>query len=203
MGYQVVLTDISRGMLERARTKLSELKFDKRVEIRISDVCSMPEFEDDQFAMVICEGDALSYCGDHHAATREFARVVRSGGTVVASVDNRASAVNWLRGKGDLEALEQLLETGDVIMPLECEEFSYVVHTFTAEELRELFESYGLLVQRIIGKLVVAGRLECFRSRDPEIQESLHRLELKYSSNPAFLPWAGHLEIVGRKQADR
>ncbi len=199
MGYRVVLTDISEGMLNKAREKVSELKLDNQIEIRISDICSMPEFGDEQFAMVLCEGDPLSYCGNHRVAVKELVRVVQPGGIVIASVDNRAAALNWLRKKDDHNAIQQLLQTGEVVMPQEREEFCYVIHAFTPDELRELFESNGLSVERIIGKLVIARRLACFKSKDPIIQEWLYHLELKYNDNPAFYPWAGHLEIVGRK----
>ena len=95
MGYHVVLTDISEGMLDKARKKVSELKLDNQIEIKISNICNMTEFGDNQFAMALCEGDPFSYCGDHHAATKELARVVQPGGIVIASVDNRVSALNW------------------------------------------------------------------------------------------------------------
>jgi len=199
MGYRVVLTDISDGMLEKAKRKASTLKLDNLIEIRISNICHMPEFEDGQFAMVLCEGDPLSYCGDHHVATKELARVVQNGGAVIASVDNRASALNWLREKNDFEDIRQLLETGDVVMHHERVEFRYVIHAFTPEELQKLFESNGLKVERIIGKLVIASRLTCFRSEDPAVQEELYNLESKYNADPAYYPWGGHLEIVGRK----
>ena len=61
-------------------------------------------------------GDPLSYCGDYHAAVREFVRVVRAGGTVIASVDNRACALNWIKGQGEAGAIEQLLATGNVVL---------------------------------------------------------------------------------------
>jgi ubiquinone/menaquinone biosynthesis C-methylase UbiE len=200
MGHHVVLTDISEGMLDKARKKVSELKLDNQIEIKISNICDMPEFGDNQFAMALCEGDPLSYCGDHHAAIKELARVVQPSGIVIASVDNRASALNWLKDKDDPAAVEQLLEKGEVMMHQEREEFRYVIHAFTPEELQELFDSNGLLVERIIGKLVIAHRLACFKSEDPMIQEWLYQLELKHNDDPAFYPWGGHLEIVRRKR---
>ena len=200
MGYNVVLTDISQGMLIKAREKFSKLKLDSKIDIRISNICNMTEFDDNQFAMVLCEGDPLSYCGDHHAAIKEVVRVVQPDGIVIASVDSRAAALNWLRDKDDHNAIQRLLEMGEVLMPQEREELCYVIHAFTPEELKGLFESNGLSVERIIGKLVIANRLVCFKSRDPKIQEWLYHLELKYNDNPAFYPWSGHLEIVGRKR---
>jgi ubiquinone/menaquinone biosynthesis C-methylase UbiE len=200
LGYRVVLIDISQEMLGKARKKVSKLKLDNQIEIRSSNICNMPEFKDEQFAMVLCEGDPLSYCGDHYAAIKELVRVVQQRGTVIASVDNRASALSWIREKTDPKVFQQLLETGKVVMPLEREEFCYVIHAFTPEEIKELFESNGLAVERIIGKPVIAHRLGLFKSENPADQEWLYRLELKYNDDPAFYPWGGHLEIVGRKR---
>ncbi len=200
IGYHVVLTDISRGMLEKAKKKVSALKLDNYIEIRVSNICHMPEFKDNQFAMVLCEGDPLSYCGDHHAAIRELVRVVQLKGRVIASVDNRATALGWFKDKDDREAVQRLLETGKVVPPQEREEFSYVNHAFTPEELRELFESNGLSVERIIGKPVIAHRFAWSKSEDPKVQDWLYHLELKYNDDPAFYPWGIHLEIVGRKR---
>lgn len=199
MGYRVVLTDISKEMLEKAKKRVEELGLASQIEIMISDICNMPEFPDNHFAMVLCEGDPLSYCGDHNRAIIEFVRVIKPGGVVIASVDNRASSLNWLRDKNDHSAVQRLLETGEVVIPEELEELSFTVHAFTSKELRQLFESNGLSVERIIGKPVIVHRLPWFKSKDPVIQEWLYNLELKYNDKPDFYPWAGHLEIAGRK----
>ena len=200
MGFRVVLTDISEELLARAREKLAATNLADKVDIRVSNICHMPEFRDEQFGMVLCQSDPLSYCGDHQAAIKEFVRVVKPGGTVIASVDSRGSALNWPVVKQDRDAVRRLLETGDVALPHDREEHSYVIHAFTPDELRELFEANGLSVERIIGKPVIAQRLSFFKSEDPAIQDWLYSLELQHNSDPAYLPLGGHLEIVGRKR---
>lgn len=200
MGCNVVLTDISKGMLEKAKIKANQFGLEKLIKIMISDICRMPEFPDDHFDMVLCQGDPLSYCGDHKKALAECVRIVKPGGAVIASVDSRASALAWLKDSEDRKAVKWLLDTGEVEMPTEKEEFTYTIHAFTPEELKDLFESNGLQVERIIGKLVIAPRLSFFKSEDPKIQEWLYNLELKYNDNPAFYPRAGHLEVAGRKK---
>jgi len=200
MGYKVVLTDISTGMLDKAKEQVKQLDLQSQIKIVISDICHMPEFSDNHFDMVLCQGDPLSYCGDHKKALSECVRVLKPGGALIASVDSRASALNWLKDTEDREAVKRLLDTGEVEMPTGKEEFTYTIHAFTPEELRDLFESNGLRVERIIGKLVIAPRLSFYKSEDPAIQEWLYNLELKYNDDPAFYPRAGHLEIAGRKK---
>jgi ubiquinone/menaquinone biosynthesis C-methylase UbiE len=200
MGYDVVLTDISQQMLGEAKKKISVLDLDDKVMVVVSNICQMSEFRDQQFSMVLCEGDPLSYCGDHHAAIKELIRVVRSGGIVIASVDNRVKMLKSLRETEDLNEISRFLEEGDVMMQHGQEEFRYVVHAFTPEELKELFEANGLSVERIIGKPVIAHRLPPEIADVPQLQDWLYSLEIKFNSDPACYPWGGHLEIVGRKR---
>ncbi len=200
MGYHVILTDISKGMLKKAEEKAKELGLEKQIEILVSDICNMHEFSDNHFGMVLCEGDPLSYCGDHKKALKELTRVLKPDGAMIVSVDNRLGTLGWLSEKSTPEDVERVLETGQVLMPTEHDGPSYTIHAFTAQELKDLFEYNGLSVQRIIGKLVVARRLPWYESKDPSVQQWLYELELKYNNNPDFYPRAGHLEIVGRKK---
>lgn len=200
LGYRVVLTDISEGMLQQAASKVAELSLGDHIQIQTGDICAMPEFANDQFAMVLCEGDPLSYCGDHAAALRELVRVVEPGGTLIASVDNRVAALHFLAGSVDLAEVERLLTDGFAVPPPSASGVCFPIHGFTPEELTELFEATGLDVLRIIGKPVLAHRLACSRSDDPASQERLLELELRYCADPAFRAWGGHLEIAGRKR---
>ncbi|MBU1625853.1 class I SAM-dependent methyltransferase, partial [bacterium] len=181
LDYQnIILTDIAEKMLEKVGIKIAELGFDDKIIIRTSNICDMPEFEDEIFDFVLCEGDPLSYCGDHQKAIKELVRVSKPKGRIFASVDNRISVVSWLDKDEDPEMIDQVLTTGDVQMPIERNEFRYFIHAFTSQELRELFESNGLFVERIIGKPVIANRFKWTRSKDPKFIEQILKLEFKY-----------------------
>jgi SAM-dependent methyltransferase len=198
-GYRLVLTDISEGMLEQARARVREQNVTDLVSVRYGDIRSMPEFPDGSFAVVLCQGDPLSYCGDHQAAVRELARVVRPGGTVLSSVDARLPALRWLPDKEDLSAVGRLLETGDIVMPTQNPDFGYQIHAFTPAELSAAFAAAGLEPLRIIGKTVIAHLLPGYRSDDPAVRQQLVEMELRHNEDPALLPAASHLEIAARK----
>ncbi len=155
MGYQVTLTDISKGIQE----KVKELALGKQIKIVTSNICDMAEFPNGCFDMALCEGDPISYCGDYKKALAEVVRVTKPGGVVIASVDSRMSALNWLSKEGDRDGVEKLLKTGEVLMPTKIGKLAYPIHAFTTGELKGLFQFNGLSVERIIGKLVLASRL--------------------------------------------
>lgn len=198
-GYRVMLVDIATGMLDKARENIRARGLEHLVEIDVADIRDMRQFADGRFAMVISEGDAVGYCGDHEAAFRELARVVRPGGAVIVSVDNRAPCAKWFENADDVAVVEDFLATGNMTIHPEVDG-GYLIHTFTPEEITQLFESNGLCVERILGKPVIAKRLGLASSPAPDIQERLCRIELRYCDDPAFYPLAGHIEIAGRKR---
>lgn len=187
MGYHIMLTDISDGMRAKAGEKVSSLGLEDLIEVRNANILDMPEFAGGSFAMVLCEGDPLSYCGDHERAMSEMTRVLMPGGTMIVSVDNRCQALHWLKD-ADADVVERFLQSGDVLIPPDRPENErYLCHAFTPTELRELFERHGLTVERMIGKTVLR-------------REELYVLELRYCDHPDFIQLGGHLEIAGRKE---
>lgn len=87
-GFDVVLTDISRGMLRQACLKIEEKKLDT-ITVKRVDICDMSCFADNTFDMVIVQGDPISYCGNPEKAVKEVYRVLKDNKYCVASVDNK------------------------------------------------------------------------------------------------------------------
>lgn len=50
LGYHVVLTNVPQGVLDKAGEKVRELGLGNQIEITVSDICNMREFEDAQLA---------------------------------------------------------------------------------------------------------------------------------------------------------
>jgi SAM-dependent methyltransferase len=77
LGHRVVGVDHTREMLAVARRELPEAEFAE------ADLRALP-LPDGMFDLVVC-GLALAHVGDISGATRELARVLRTGGRLVAS----------------------------------------------------------------------------------------------------------------------
>jgi ubiquinone/menaquinone biosynthesis C-methylase UbiE len=87
-GYLVNAIDSSEAMVERALRGATESDVGDRVKVSRGDAHSLP-FEDNLFGLVVAIG-VIPWIESPGTAVREMARVVKPGGYVVMSADNRA-----------------------------------------------------------------------------------------------------------------
>ena len=197
LGYDVILTDISRGMLRQARLKLEEKSIDT-VELQRVNICDMSCFTDNTFDMALVQGDPLSYCSDAEKAVEELYRVVKPGCHCIASVDSMHSIMIKMISAQRWDKLDTLLKEGS-------SEFvgGFTIHYFTPEMLSTLFTQAGFEVVRILGKPVFMSIIPREKAnnllRDRKIFERILQLELQYCDSENVVGFADHLEIVGKK----
>ena len=91
---RLVASDISKAMLDYARTKLAD---EKGIEWREADACKLP-FADGEFGVAVC-AFGIMFVPDKRAALSEIHRVLKSGGTFLFNVWDRledmpAAAIN-------------------------------------------------------------------------------------------------------------
>jgi len=195
LGYNVVLTDISRNMLKVAKEKIRKEGLQSKIESVIADIRDMSVFPSDYFDLVLAEGDPVSYCLDAEKAIKELARVAKPNAHVIVSVDSKYRMIPALIEEGSPAELQKFLSNG-----IRKKEFTF--QAFTPEELGGLFENSGLKVVRVIGKPVLT-QFVSREKRDEIIQQNFKKLlelELRFCDTPSLVGIGGHLEIVGLKQ---
>ena len=77
-GAQVSAVDAAEGMIQFARSRAPEIEF------RVGDIENLP-YEDNSFDVVFA-ANSIQYAGDRVRALREFRRVCRLGGRIVAGL---------------------------------------------------------------------------------------------------------------------
>ena len=198
-GYSVLLSDLSRGMLEVCRQKAPALGVENRVTYLKADVMDLSELPRNHFALAIAQGDPLSFAEQPAKALKEVSAILRPGGVLVASLDQTLAAIDHYVEKSDLDGLEKLLKSGDMEWLAREEDERFPVHTFTPERLRTLFEKAGFEVLDIYGKTVLPfKKLEPLFEND-EYAERLMALEKKLCRIPSAMGRASHLQIAARK----
>ena len=195
LGYKVVLTDTSKGMLKVAEEKIKKLKLEKKIEIYRVDIRDMSRFDSNFFDMALAEGDPVSYCLKPKEAVSELARVVKPNSHIIVSVDSKYSIIPKLIAENSFNKLSKFLKSGIL-------EREHKFQAFSPEELRYLFERCGLKVVRMIGKPVLMQLIPKDK-REEIIREHFRKilnLELKFCDNPNLIGIGRHLEIVGIKK---
>ena len=77
----------------------------------VADIVEMPQINSEQFDLILAMGDPLSICSDPQRAAREFHRICKPAGIVIATTDNKFAAIDHYVERGNLDALEQFIQT--------------------------------------------------------------------------------------------
>ncbi len=85
-GHRIVLTDISKEMLNKAKSKLKSYPNVKFVKNSVIDMAGL---EDNSFDVVLMINAILDYCEDYNKAMQETHRILKKGGLFIATVNNR------------------------------------------------------------------------------------------------------------------
>jgi ubiquinone/menaquinone biosynthesis C-methylase UbiE len=201
-GYRVVLSDLSAEMLDQAAHRARDLGVEERVEFLRADICDLSALESGRFSLVVAEGDPLSFCDDARKALAEFRRVLGPGGTLVASVDHSAGAVeHFLAAPGRRAELERFLRTGRTEWLAHAADERFPVKMFTAEELETAVGAAGFAPRSLIAKTVLPLRSAPALLSDAREIREWAALESRLNSRRDLFARASHLEIAAVARA--
>jgi ubiquinone/menaquinone biosynthesis C-methylase UbiE len=199
-GFSTTFVDHSAAMIERTRAKLAEVGAKAgKANLVVADMVDLSELEAESFELILAMGDPLSICSDAMKAVREMHRICKSGGTVIATADNKLAALDHYLGKSDLDGLERLIKAGKTHWLTEDEREQFELTVFTPGELRKIFERGGFEVAKLVGKTVLPVRRykELLKSGFDRLME----LEMELERDSTSAGAAGHLQIVAKKKA--
>lgn len=201
-GYPVLFLDHAAAMVEKARAKVEELGGGraKKATFVAADIVEMPAVASDSFGLLVAMGDPLSICSDPRRAAREMNRILRPGGIVIATADNKLAALDHFVERGNLDALEEFVSTGRTNWLTGDERERFELTTFTPAGLTRLFERSGFDVLELAGKPVIPVRQNKHLLTHPDAVQRLIRLEADLNKDPAAVGRAGHLQIVAKKR---
>jgi ubiquinone/menaquinone biosynthesis C-methylase UbiE len=200
-GFATTFVDHAAAMIGQVREKLGSMgPRGERATTLVADIIDMPQLDDEQFELVLAMGDPLSICSDPQRATREFHRITKRGGTVIATADNKLAALEHYVERGNLDALEEFIRTGKTHWLTADEREQFELTMFTPASLRKLFEKNGFEVIDLAGKPVVPVRLSKRLLEQDRSVERLIKLENELNRDPAAAARAAHLQITARRR---
>ncbi len=222
-GYTTDFLDISQKMLDQAAAKLA------RLERRFSFVPAMPDAAEGSvvpvegnsaylwhatidnlsrlpsasYDFIIGQGDPLNCAEKPGRAFKELARLLRPGGVMLMSVDNRLQGIYHYFKEGDVAGLEEFLRTGRTRWVTDDPGEQYPMTMFTPGQIRAMARERGLEFVSMIGKTVLPLRRFRELLEDPAKRETLVKLEESLHGEEALFANAAHLEFVVRKGAEQ
>ncbi len=196
LGYKVICGDISDGMLDIARHKVKLDQLEDQVEVRKLDVRNLGEYAPNSFDLVLALGDVISYAIDDDPAVTEIFRVCKPGARCIASVDNKLTYLLLELNNNHFKCVDTLLETN-----IATYFTPHPIKAYFPDELKDLFEHHGFIVESLVGKPVFTNMVPKSRRKKqlPEHYQFFLALEKQLASNPSFVGHGGHLQIAARK----
>src|SRR5207248_11395603 len=158
-GFATTFVDNAAAMIEQTRAKVEQMgPRAKRATLLVADIVELSPLENERFDLVLAMGDPLSICSDPPRAAREMARILRPGGTVVATADNKLAPLDHYVERGNLDALEEFIHTSKTGWLTADERERFELTNFTPASLRKLFEKSGFEVIAVDGKPIIPVR---------------------------------------------
>jgi hypothetical protein len=133
-------------------------------------------------------------------AAREFHRITAPGGLVIATADNKLAALDHYVDRGNLDALEQFVQTGKTHWLTADQREQFELTTFTPASLRKLFERAGFEVLDLVGKPIIPVRDNKHLLSHPDAVQRLLRLEMNLLKDPSTAAKSAHLQITAIKR---
>jgi ubiquinone/menaquinone biosynthesis C-methylase UbiE len=200
-GYPTDFLDISWKMLDQVGKKIDKLAPDKRPELIHTGIDDLSMIQNETYDFIIGQGDPLNCADRPEKALKELCRVLRPGGIILMSVDNRHAGIFHYFRAGDVAGLAAFIKNGKTKWVTDDPSEQYDITMFTADNIRALCEQRGLKLLSLIGKTVLP--LRRFQEMLVDRNQRLELLKLEESLNKveAMLGNAAHLEFVAQKPA--
>ncbi|MCP4050569.1 MAG: methyltransferase domain-containing protein [bacterium] len=196
-GYNVILTDISNGMLDIARQKIKNENLESKINIINADITNLNAFKNENFELSLAEGDPVSYCSNPQKAIAELSRVTKANGHITVSVDNKLHWASKFIKLGEIEKADEVLEKEISHMQTGVGNETYPAHMFTIEKLSDLFMQNKIEPVKSVGKPVFITPSDDLE--DETVFNNSLALEIKYSSLPSVVGAGGHIALIGKK----
>jgi 2-polyprenyl-3-methyl-5-hydroxy-6-metoxy-1,4-benzoquinol methylase len=142
-GYKVCLVDACKKNLEVAEKHAKNNGVLENIEHKLADIESMEMLQDKSFDAALAI-EAICYCTSPERALSEIKRLVKPGGVIILSVENKIGSILG-DGIGQY-GIEEILKKGKF-----GQEGEFYTVYYTEEEFRKMLESAGLEIRLLEG----------------------------------------------------
>ncbi|MFH0816921.1 MAG: class I SAM-dependent methyltransferase [Methanobacteriota archaeon] len=207
LGYDVVLFDLTKELLDIARKEIKKERVQKKIKgVHEGSISDLSMFDDESFDAVLCLGGPLGHIEGEKKRMRalgELKRVAKKGAPIFASVIGRLAAIRTMQMYYPVELqktrnLRSIVETGD--------DFSWhggiYCHLFLHEEVVRLFQENGIRHVESVGLEGLAIRGEHGINRYAGDKKTLKNwlwTHERLCTDPAVVGSSEHILVIGKK----
>lgn len=211
-GYDMVLLDLVKELLEMAKRKIKREKVGHKVkQIVEGSISDLSMFDDETFDGVLCLGGPLSHMLEsrqRETAAKELVRVAKREAPIFVSVISRLGLLKTILVEfpEEIRDCQHHLEVGDYIPGiLPCEEVTgfTAAHWFLPEELQGLFEKLNVKTLELVGLEGLSSHLKRATNKLYKEKEKWNAwvdIVLKTCNYPSIIGTTEHILYIGRKQ---
>jgi SAM-dependent methyltransferase len=185
-------------MIDQARRKIEQQGDLKRAAFLQADLCDLSALPAETFALAVAFGDPIGCAASPRRALKEIRRIVRPEGILVATFDNKLSAIDFYLEKADAPELSRFLRRGVTHWLTRDPAEQFPIHTYSPDEAVKLVESAGFALIELIGKTVLPMRLHRHLLESSESRRTWAALEKKLCRRRDALARASHLQVTCR-----
>jgi ubiquinone/menaquinone biosynthesis C-methylase UbiE len=212
-GYDMVLLDLVKELLEVAKRKIRKEKVEHKVkQIVEGSITDLSMFDNETFDGVLCLGGPLSHLLDsqqRETAAKELARVAKKDAPIFVSVISRLRLLKTilLEFQNEIRDCRHHLEVGDYIpgvLPRKEVTGFTAAHWFLPEELQKLFEKLNVETLDVVGLEGLSSHLKRATNklyREKEKWNAWVDIVLKTCNHPSIIGATEHIMYIGKKHA--
>lgn len=200
-GFVVSFIDISIRMIDQARKKFEEYDIPDQTEFIQADLCDLSALEENAFSLAVAMGDAVGCTTSPAKALKQIRRLLTEDGVLIATLDNRLSAIDYYLEKGNPVTMKKFLRDGKTHWLTRDVDEQFDIFTYTPEDVRKLFESSGYDVLEMIGKTILPMRHYRHLLESSQNRRDWANIEKTLCRNSDAIARASHIQITARKRS--
>lgn len=190
--HSITLSDISQKMVDKAKELAASEHINNITFFKES--ATQMKHQNNSFDVVLLINGVLDYCSNAQKALQETYRVLKKGGSIIGTVNNRFTytTTNILLERKDIDGFMNAFTTGDYSK-------KFPVHDFTYDELVSLLNNSGFTLIDVLGPTNLLRKWEYEQIVTDQNRAKLLETQLAFAKKKEYLNNSTDFFFVAKK----